>query len=69
MTQEEYVALIADFIRRKGVTRCPTACALPTQGRVSPADRARLEKYWIDRERRLAQRGQRRGFGAEKAPD
>ena len=44
MTQEEYARLIADFIREHGVRRCPTACVLPTQGRISAADRARLEE-------------------------
>jgi len=43
--QEEYEAAVAAFIRSKGITRCPTACALPTQGTVSPADRAELERY------------------------
>ena len=32
-------------IRSKGITRCPTACALPTQGTVPAADRAALENY------------------------
>ena len=36
MCQEEYEAAVAAFIRSKGVTRCPTACALPTQGTVTP---------------------------------
>ena len=26
---------IADFIRIKGITRCPTACVSPTQGRLA----------------------------------
>jgi len=45
MGQEEYEAAVAAFIRSKGVTRCPTACALPTQGTIPPADRAALERY------------------------
>ena len=45
MSPEEYATQIAEFIRRKGVTRCPTACALPTQGTVSAADRAALRRY------------------------
>ena len=36
---------IAEFIRTKGVTRCPTACVLPTQGSVDEADRAALEEH------------------------
>jgi hypothetical protein len=31
---------VAEFIRTKGITRCPTACVLPTQGLVTAADRA-----------------------------
>ena len=27
---------VAEFIRTKGITRCPTACVLPTQGSVLP---------------------------------
>jgi hypothetical protein len=45
MSPDEYAAQIADFLRRKGITRCPTACALPTQGTVSAADRAALRRY------------------------
>jgi hypothetical protein len=29
---------VAEFIRSKGVTRCPTACVLPTQGLIDAAD-------------------------------
>jgi hypothetical protein len=29
---------VAEFIRTKGITRCPTACVLPTQGLVPAAD-------------------------------
>jgi hypothetical protein len=31
---------VAEFIRTKGITRCPTACVLPTQALVGAADRA-----------------------------
>jgi hypothetical protein len=30
---------VAEFIRAKGITRCPTVCVLPTQGLVPAADR------------------------------
>ena len=30
---------VAEFIRTKGITPCPTACVLPTQGSVAAADR------------------------------
>jgi hypothetical protein len=43
-------AAIAAFIRSKGVTRCPTACATTTQATVTAADRAALELYERARE-------------------
>src|SRR6516225_11054056 len=36
---------IAEFIRSKGITRCPTACVSPTQASVGAADRAVLEQH------------------------
>ena len=45
MRQEEHEAAVAAFIRSKGITRCPTACALPTQGTIAAADRAALQNY------------------------
>ena len=60
MGNDEYQAAVADFMRAKGITRCPTACALPTQGTVPAADRAALEDYAVARDqtrrRRLAAR-------------
>ena len=47
---------IAEFIRLKGVTRCPTACVLPTQALVGAADRAALEEHAVIRDRRLRAR-------------
>jgi len=43
--------VIAEFIRTKGITRCPTACVLPTQGSVDEADRAALEEHAALQER------------------
>ena len=54
MGQQEYEAAVAAFIRTKGVTRCPTACALPTQGTIAPQDRAALEIYAAARARARA---------------
>ena len=51
MHGDEYQAVVAAFIRAKGVTRCPTACALPTQGTVPSADRAALADYATARDR------------------
>jgi len=46
MSQGEQDALIDEFMRKKGITRCPTACAVPTHAAaVSEADRAALRDY------------------------
>ena len=45
MCAEEYDAAVAAFIRSNGITRCPTACALPTQGTIGAHDRAALADY------------------------
>ena len=70
MGQKEYEAAVAAFIRTKGVTRCPTACALPTQGTVAPDDRAALEDYAAvrARSRRQRQAARERSFWAAQAP-
>ena len=44
MSQQQYEAQIAAFIRANGVTRCPTACAAPTRAAGSAADRAALRE-------------------------
>jgi len=43
MSHYDRDAEIAAFILTKGVTRCPTACVLPTQGSPDPTDQAALE--------------------------
>jgi hypothetical protein len=48
---DDRAAAVAEFIRTKGVTRCPTACVLPTQGKVAAADRAALKEHAIERDR------------------
>jgi hypothetical protein len=45
MSQNEYDAAIAEFMRTKGITRCPTACAVPTHADVAENDRAALRDY------------------------
>ena len=47
----DYDTVIAEFIRTRGITRCPTACVLPTQGSVDEADRAALEEHASVQER------------------
>lgn len=58
-TQQEYEAAVAAFIRAKGVTRCPTACAVPTHASVAEADRRALEQRAAAQEVRRAARKER----------
>jgi hypothetical protein len=68
MFHEEYEAAVAAFIRRNGVTRCPTACALPTQAAPAAADQAALQRYAARRSqsRRQQLAGRNRSFWAAK---
>jgi hypothetical protein len=50
-TADDRAAAIAAFIKKHGVKRCPTACAVPTQASVPAADRAALNDYALGRER------------------
>jgi hypothetical protein len=50
MPRHDHDAEIAAFIRTKGVTRCPTACVLPTQGSPDLADQAALAQYALARD-------------------
>jgi len=70
MGDDEYKAAVVAFIRTKGVTRCPTAYALPTQGTIAADDRAALEDYAIARARwrRQRQAARRRSFWAAQGP-
>ena len=53
MSHHDRDAEIAAFIRTNGVTRCPTACAVATQGSPNLADQAALEQYASAREELL----------------
>jgi hypothetical protein len=59
---------IAAFIRARGVTRCPTACAAPTQASGSDADQAalrqRAERLEALRQQRLLPVYSRKGWSA-----
>jgi hypothetical protein len=52
-TETDYAAAVTEFLRKKSVTRCPTACAVQTRGNVTESDRAALRNY---NERREAAR-------------
>ena len=45
MPQNDYEAAVAEFLRRKEITRCPTVCVVPTHGTVAETDRAALREY------------------------
>jgi hypothetical protein len=62
--------VIAEFIRTRGITRCPTACVLPTQGSVDEADRAALEEHATaqERSRRAKAAARARFFWSAAAP-
>jgi hypothetical protein len=46
----EYHMAIAIFLEARGVTRCPTVCAAPTQATIADADRAAYRDYVALRE-------------------
>ena len=50
MSDTDYAAAVADFLRKKAITRCPTACVVPTHASVSAADRVALRDYDAARE-------------------
>ena len=50
MTETEYAKAVAEFMNRKGVTRCPTVCVVPTHASVNDADRTALRDYEAARE-------------------
>jgi len=61
MSPEDQEALIAAFIRKTGVTRCPTACVAPTRASGSSADRAALRQRFdrLESIREMAREAQR----------
>ena len=50
MSETEYANAIAEFMSKKGVTRCPTVCVVPTRASVDEADCAALRNYDAARE-------------------
>ena len=67
MSPQEHDAAVAAFIRAKGITRCPTACAAPTHASGNAADRAllrqRAARLEADRQEKI-RRARLRLFGA-----
>jgi hypothetical protein len=60
---------IAEFIRSKGVTRCPTAFTSPTSASANDADRLRLQQHAevieVQRLKRMKKLGLRVACGEE----
>ena len=50
MSETEYAKAVAEFLSKRNVTRCPTACVVPTRASVPDADRAALRDYDAARE-------------------
>jgi hypothetical protein len=50
MSQTDYEAAVTQFLRTRGVTRCPTVCVVPTQATVADADRAAYRDHIAARE-------------------
>jgi hypothetical protein len=50
MSETEYAVAVAEFLRKKTITRCPTVCIVPTHASVAEADRAALRDYDAARE-------------------
>jgi hypothetical protein len=40
MSSADYETAVTQFLRTRGITRCPTVCAVPTQATVNDSDRA-----------------------------
>lgn len=45
ISDTEYASAVAEFLRKKSITRCPTACIVPTRASVTEADRLALRNY------------------------
>jgi|GEM_PF-2499813 hypothetical protein len=45
MTKAEYQAAVAAYLAKKGVTRCPTVCVVPTRANIAEDDRAAYRNY------------------------
>jgi hypothetical protein len=62
VSDDHFEAAIAEYIRDNGVSRCPTACVLPTQGSVSAADRVALVEYAVARDQQRRERAAAQKF-------
>ena len=56
MSEADYEAAVAAFLRTKGVTRCPTVCVIPTQATVAEEDRAAYRDHVATQEAARAEK-------------
>lgn len=66
MSENEYARAVAEFLSRRNVTRCPTACVIPTHASVTEADRLALRDH--DAAREAARLAKMRNFQQIIAP-
>ena len=45
ISETEYASAVAEFLRKRSITRCPTACVVPTRASVTAADCAALRDH------------------------
>ena len=50
MSETEYARAITEFLSKREITHCPTACVVPTRASVTEADCAALRDYDAARE-------------------
>lgn len=50
MSDTEYASAVAEFLSKRNITRCPTACIVPTHASVTEEDRVALRDYDAARE-------------------
>ena len=60
MSDTEYATAVAEFLRRRTITRCPTACVVPTHASVTEEDCAALRNH--DAERAAARAAKLRNY-------
>ena len=57
ISQTGYANAMAEFLSKKSITRCPTACVVRTQATIDPADREALQLRAAEEELRRKRRG------------
>ena len=50
ISETDYARAVAEFLSKRDITHCPTACVVPTHASVTEADCAALRDYDAARE-------------------